>query len=145
MSKDSSKRNKSKSDCECECVETIAEQLKRNIGDRVQVYERNADVIIIGTIKEVKDDSVLVLDQFPLKFICFCDQTSFSTFTELFISICEITQFGVITEAQESAFIESLNCNCSSNINKVSNVVNNEVRDLERKGPVQIGNIKYYK
>ena len=109
-------KNKSKSDCECQCVETLAKQLKKNIGDLVIVYERNENVLVIGTIKKVIDDSVLVLDQNPSKTICFCGSTSTAGFTELFISICEITQFGVITEAEASEVRKKAECGCNSNV-----------------------------
>jgi hypothetical protein len=91
------------SDCQCECVEGLAEQLEKRKGERVQVFERNGD-IAAGIIKDIKDDSVLILENppgqdRPFKLICRCNNQLVAVYEEIVISICEITEFGVLSPA----------------------------------------------
>ncbi|KSU82784.1 hypothetical protein AS030_15270 [Fictibacillus enclensis] len=60
----------------------------------VLVFEKNA--VILGTIKDLKDDSVLVLKE-VLKVSFFGNVPATTTVDKLFISICEITEFAPLT------------------------------------------------
>ncbi|MFP5110649.1 hypothetical protein ACSU6B_28675 [Neobacillus sp. C211] len=92
---------------QCCCAEEMAEQLEKNRGKRVAVFEKNA--VITGTIKEVKDDKVLVLTD-VFKFQAFGNAQVIIVVEKLFVSICEITEFapidsggagGLLTAAQQ--------------------------------------------
>jgi hypothetical protein len=114
LSKCSKNSRKSDSDCECRCVETLAEQLKKNIGDLVIIYERDeGGNNAIGNIVEVIDDSVVVLEN-AQKANCFCGSTTFAGFIRLYISICEITEFGIVTDVPPS--IASTDCCSERNV-----------------------------
>jgi hypothetical protein len=101
-------KNHNDSDCQCECIEELAKQLKSRIGDRILVNERNGDWAV-GRIKDVKNGSVLILDDVPNKTWCSCGTTLSIQSIELIISICEITEFSVTNEAQEAQLLNSLN------------------------------------
>ncbi|SFE65759.1 hypothetical protein SAMN05428981_107127 [Bacillus sp. OV194] len=98
-----------KSDCQCDCVEELAEQLEKRRGDDIIVYERDGNQAL-GTIKEVKCGSVLILKN-ALKFSCLCGMPITDECSELKISICEITEFCVMpspcTGVQRENFLKS--------------------------------------
>lgn len=85
--------NKHNSDCCC-CNKGLAEQLEKFKHQQVFVWEATA--FIMGTIKKVKDDSILVLNNFH-KVASFgqvtVDVTSTSEDEELYVNICAITEF----------------------------------------------------
>lgn len=76
----------------CKCVEEMADQLKKFKGQGIVVFEKNA--YMVGNVRKVKDDSVLVLDTVT-KFVFFNADPNVFVFDRLFISICEITEFGI--------------------------------------------------
>lgn len=82
----------SEQDC-CNCVEGMAERLKKLRGREAFVFESNK-AITRGTIKDVKDDSVLVMENFNKDvFLANGGISSFSGQPALYISICAITEF----------------------------------------------------
>lgn len=80
--------------------------LKKNIGEIVVVFERDGS-FVFGTIKDVQDDSILILGDLSFKFICFCGSPNQFTVEKFVISICEITEFGVLLPAQRDAILNA--------------------------------------
>ncbi len=83
------------SECKCKCVEELAEQLKKNRGKNVAVYENPSNLFpFFGRIKDVKNDGVLILEDAQKTFFYGGNGNSL-TFLKLVISMCVITNFGV--------------------------------------------------
>jgi hypothetical protein len=95
------------SDC-CNCVEGMAEKLKELRGHLAFVFEGNK-AITFGTIKFVKDDSVLVMEDFDKNvFHPNGGVSGFAGQPALYISICAITEFidvGPATSLQADAIL----------------------------------------
>lgn len=86
------------------CVNEMAENLERFRGVPVIVFEKNA--IMLGTVKVVLDDLVLVLKD-VIKYTSIGDQLFQVEVPRLFVSICDITEFAPIDPDSRSTFLNS--------------------------------------
>ena len=89
-----------------ECVEELAEQLEKFIGRDVIVFEKNA--FIFATIKDVKYDSVLVLEDANKTQIFAQNAFIQVVVPKLFVSICEITEFAPLNQGSGCTLLNNL-------------------------------------
>ncbi|KMT21821.1 hypothetical protein [Clostridium cylindrosporum] len=94
-----------KKDSKCcdECVKTLAEQLEKYKCEYVAVFEK--DAVVIGRVKAVINDSVLVLVD-GIKFVE--GIPFFIPFDKIFISICAIKEFIPFTADQATTALEGI-------------------------------------
>lgn len=87
------------------CVNEMADNLKRFRGVPVIVFEKNA--IMLGTVKVVLDDLVLVLKD-VIKYISLSGQIFEVEVPRLFVSICDITEFAPIKSSSTPSKLDSI-------------------------------------
>lgn len=88
------------------CNRSLAAQLRKNIGQWVVIYEKNA--IVYGYVVDVKDYATVVLED-AIKLVF--DFPLLLEFDNLVISICEITEFAPITTVAGTTLVEALRAN----------------------------------
>ncbi|MDR4947447.1 hypothetical protein [Neobacillus cucumis] len=93
-----------KKNLDCCCNKGLAEQLEKFKHQQVFVWEATA--FIMGTIKKVKDDSILVLENFH-KVASFGQVTVEVTSDDedLYVNICAITEFIPISSPTVAATV----------------------------------------